>query len=133
MKRKFRLTRSIDFKRVRRGGKSYAHPLLVLVTAPGSPSCLRIGVSAGRGVGNAVKRNRAKRRIRASLQELMPRITFGWDLVVLARQPMAQANYHDIHLALERLLSKANILQQVENKNDCTGISERTPAQRPGF
>ncbi|HEX5943558.1 MAG TPA: hypothetical protein VFY66_14840, partial [Anaerolineales bacterium] len=31
MQRKFRLTRSEDFKRVRRSGKSYAHPLVVLI------------------------------------------------------------------------------------------------------
>ena len=34
MKRRFRLTRSIDLKRVRSSGKSYAHPLIVLIVGP---------------------------------------------------------------------------------------------------
>ena len=47
MKRCFRLTRSNDFKRVRRSGKSYAHPLVVLYVMKSDPVGVRVGVSAG--------------------------------------------------------------------------------------
>ena len=69
MNRRFRLTRSTDFKRVRRIGKSYAHPLVVFVAAPNELQQVRIGVVAGRAVGSAVQRNRAKRQLRACLQQ----------------------------------------------------------------
>jgi len=81
MKRKFRLTRSTDFKRVRRFGKSYAHPLVVLISQPNELNISRFGISAGRSVGNAVHRNRAKRQIRESLRPLLPSIKSGWDVV----------------------------------------------------
>ena len=59
MQRKFRLTRSEDFKRVRRSGKSYAHPLVVLIVQAHDQPRVKVGVAAGRTVGTAVYRNRA--------------------------------------------------------------------------
>jgi ribonuclease P protein component len=57
VKRRFRLTRSTDFKRVRSSGKSYAHPLVVLYALPSDQPHMRIGVAASKAVGNAVQRN----------------------------------------------------------------------------
>ena len=93
VKRRFRLTRSTDFKRVRRSGKSYAHPLVVLYAMksdePRTRSC-RVGVSAGLAVGNAVKRNRAKRLLRAAMNELLPQTVPGSDLLLIARSPLPE-------------------------------------------
>jgi hypothetical protein len=58
VKRRFRLTRSTDFKRVRRIGRSYAHPLVVLIVASNEIQQARIGIVAGKTVGMAVERNR---------------------------------------------------------------------------
>ena len=74
MQRKFRLTRSEDFKRVRRSGKSYAHPLVVLIVQSNNQPRVKIGVAAGRTVGTAVYRNRAKRLLREAMRTLIPDI-----------------------------------------------------------
>ena len=111
MKRKFRLTRSSDFKRVKRQGKSYAHPLVVLVADQGLEDEVRIGVSAGRSVGNAVKRNRAKRQMRASLSSLIEKVQPGWDLVFLARKPITEARFEEIIAAEKQLLKRAKIIR----------------------
>jgi len=110
VKRKFRLTSATDFKRVRRFGKSYAHPLIVLIIQPGELTFSRFGVSAGRSVGNAVRRNRAKRQIREIIRPLIPEIQSGWDIVILARSAIAQANYQEIDTAINELLRRANLL-----------------------
>jgi ribonuclease P protein component len=107
VKREFRLTRSTDFKRVRRIGKSYAHPLVVLVKAPNELSQIRVGLVVGRALGNAVQRNRAKRRLRACLDPLVPHLSPGWDLIFLARKPMDQAGYCEICTAVKLVLKKA--------------------------
>jgi ribonuclease P protein component len=110
VKRRFRLTRSIDFKRVRRIGRSYAHPLVVLVAAKNDLQQVRLGVVAGRAVGKAVERNRAKRRLRACLQDLLPNMVPGWDLIFLARKPMDQAGFAEICAAVRLLIRKAGLL-----------------------
>ncbi len=110
MKRRFRLTRSTDFQRVRRIGKSYAHPLVVFIAAPNEAEQSRIGVVAGRAVGMAVQRNRAKRRLRACVDSLLSCLPTGWDLVFQARKPMDQAGFAEICNAVQLLLKRAGLL-----------------------
>ena len=111
MNRKFRLTRSTDFQRVRRHGKSYAHPLIVLVKLPNEREASRFGVVAGRSVGSAVQRNRAKRRIREVLRACLPSVHPGWDIVVIARRPLKEATFRQLEDALTSLLHRAHLLQ----------------------
>ncbi len=110
MKRTFRLRKSTDFKRVRQRGKSYAHPFAVLIVLPNHTSQSRIGISAGRSVGNAVHRNRAKRRLRAIASTLLPYISPGWAIVLLARRRIHTANHAALHNALVHLFHKAGLL-----------------------
>jgi ribonuclease P protein component len=84
-----RLSRSGDFDRVYRDGNSRGNRFLVLYSfargaedAAGEP---RLGVSVGRKVGRAVKRNKVKRAIRESFWKLAPELPDGHDFVVVAR------------------------------------------------
>ncbi len=110
MQRQFRLTRSEDFKRVRRSGKSYSHPLVVLVAYPNEDAGVRVGVAAGRTVGSAVKRNRAKRLMRAALRSLLASIASGWDLIVIARPALASASLAETRQALWTVLRRAELI-----------------------
>ncbi len=109
MNRKFRLTRSTDFKRVRRLGKSYAHPLIVLIALQNGEQSVHFGVAAGRSLGGAVQRNRAKRLIRAALHPLASELSPGWDVILLARQPMALATFQQVQDALRNLVERAHL------------------------
>jgi ribonuclease P protein component len=117
VQRKFRLTRSEDFKRVRRSGKSYAHPLVVLIVqthdtrsgAEGQPR-VKIGVAAGRTVGTAVARNRAKRLLREAMRPLIAKIAPDLDLILIARPGIVSATLEETHQALLTLLQRAQIL-----------------------
>ncbi len=117
MNRRFRLTRSANFERVRRFGKSYAHPLVVLIALPNQAESSRFGVAAGRSVGNAVRRNRAKRLLRSALQQQLPVIKPGWDVVLIARHRMAGATFQQTVTALASLLGRAKLLQEIHDFN----------------
>jgi ribonuclease P protein component len=133
VQRKFRLTRSEDFKRVRRSGKSYAHPLVVLIVqshdqrstpvdkrsttvprASGGRTVdqphVKVGVAAGRTVGTAVYRNRAKRLLREAMRTLIPNIAAGLDLILIARPGLVTATLEETRQALLALLQRAKIL-----------------------
>ncbi len=109
VQRRFRLTRSEDFKRVRRFGRSYAHPLIVLVAQKNEQANARVGVAANRTVGSAVKRNRAKRLMRAAMQTLVPSISPGWDLVLIARPPLTSCDMFEVREAILQLLRRAEL------------------------
>jgi len=107
VQRKFRLTRSEDFKRVRRSGKSYAHPLVVLIVQTHDQPRVKVGVAAGRTVGTAVYRNRAKRLLREAMRTLLPNITPGLDLILIARPGLVTATLEETRQALLTLLQRA--------------------------
>jgi ribonuclease P protein component len=112
VKRAFRLTRSTDIKRVRRFGKSYAHPLVVLYVLRSDALVSQVAVSAGLAVGNAVKRNRAKRLLRAAMNDLLPLIVPGVNLLLIARSPLPAANVQQTYEALSNLMQRAGLLSQ---------------------
>jgi ribonuclease P protein component len=117
VQRKFRLTRSEDFKRVRRSGKSYAHPLVVLIVQihdqrnnPVDQPRVKIGVAAGRTVGTAVHRNRAKRLLREAMRSLIPNISSNLDVILIARPGLVTATLEETRRALLILMERAKIL-----------------------
>lgn len=110
LQRNFRLTRSEDFERARRSGKSYPHRLVVLVARSNDEGRTRVGVAAGRTVGNAVKRNRAKRLLRAAMQSLISLVQPGWDVVLIARPPMISSNCAEMRDVLLTLLRRAELI-----------------------
>ena len=82
-----RLSRSGDFDRVYREGRSHASRYLVLYSFPREPGGEgpRLGVSVGRKIGGAVERNRVKRVLRESFWGAAGDLSAGHDFVVVAR------------------------------------------------
>ena len=85
------LKKRSDFLRVRAAARRRAAPGLVLQAAPmpeadAEQGLVRVGYTASRRIGNAVQRNRAKRRLRAAVAHVMPASAqCGCDYVVIAR------------------------------------------------
>lgn len=124
MKRRFRLTCTSDFERVRRTGKSFPHSLLVLVALENQREITRVGIAVSRSVGGAVVRNRAKRLIRAALHPLMPNLAAGWDLVLIARRGLPEAGFWKTRAALENVIRRAGIMEFPEPGYDRARIPE---------
>ena len=114
--RRQRLSRSAEFDRVFREGRSHASRQLIVYAFPNSESAgePRLGVSVGRKVGGAVQRNRVKRLLREAFSAVAPELPAGHDFVVVAR-PDAAAFATDggeqaVEQELRELLEQAGLV-----------------------
>jgi len=107
-----RLRRPADIKQVRQRGRSWPHPLLVLVAYPNEHGFTRIGVVASRRLGKAVARNRAKRLLREAARRLYPCLAPGWDLLLIARSGILGVKEPQVSQALGLLADRAELMVQ---------------------
>lgn len=127
MKRRYRVHTDKRFQEIRRQGRSYANHLLVLCALPNDLPYSRFGFTVNSRIGNAVQRNRIKRRLREIMRLQQDTLQLGWDIVLIARQPIRNADYHEMETACARLLRRAQLfwvdVSQSDGANDAA--SER--------
>jgi ribonuclease P protein component len=117
MRKAYRVKSEVDFQKVFHQGKSKANRQFVVYKLPKEgQKHFRVGISVGTKLGNAVTRNKIKRRIRHALMELDKEQTFHHELdfIVIARAPVKQMSFHEIKKSLLHVLSLANVI--IKNK-----------------
>ncbi|MGZ8598702.1 MAG: ribonuclease P protein component [Actinomycetota bacterium] len=96
-----------DVQRVLATGRAFHGDRVVVFVAPGSGVAAFV---AGRRVGGAVERNRARRILRAAWRDVAPRVRDGYDVALVARGTIRGARAHELVPEVERLLSRAQVM-----------------------
>lgn len=117
--RRGRLTRSAEFDRVYRQGRSFANRHLAVYAFPRpGEEATRLGLSVGRKVGGAVDRNRVKRLLREAFATRRPAITGAHDVVIVARPDVLELAEREgvegIAATLDELLVRAGVVASEE-------------------
>ena len=81
--------------------------MLVLNARPNCTQTSRFGFTVSKRLGNAVTRNRIRRRLKSAVASTD--VECGWDLVLIARQRARNADYYALRRSLGRLLRRANL------------------------
>ena len=112
MARVWRLRPRGEFERIRQNGRSWPHRFFVLIVLP-QPDRLeappRIGVAAGKKLGDAVTRNHFKRKLREAVRQVYPSISSNVDMILIARAPIAEASVAQVAAALTETLQRAGV------------------------
>ncbi len=107
MERRYRLKKNRAFQYVYRKGHSVACRHLVMLLAPGRE--LKVGFSVSKKTGNAVTRNRIKRRLRECFRPWIGDVKTGL-YVIVARPSAAEAAFDDLRRDMRYLLKKQDAL-----------------------
>ena len=110
-RRAARLSSRAEFSRVYREGRRYSGEALVLYFRP-SAELRRVGVTAGRRLGGAVVRNRAKRRLREAFRRLEGRLCVRGDVVLVARSQAGMVPFATLVSEMEALCEAGRLLSR---------------------
>lgn len=98
--------RTAEIQRVFRDGKPVHGKRVVLFAASGSGG---LALIAGKKIGGAVQRNRARRVLRAALHEVAPQGLEGHDIVLVAREAIRDARTPDVISEMTELLARGEV------------------------
>jgi len=105
-----RLTKNKEFQAVYKYGKAHVGRYLVLYVLPRPGQGLRIGFTVGKKVGQAVKRNLIRRRVKEVHRQLLPMLTPGADLVLVVRPRALTVSFWVLKEELRHLYYRAGLL-----------------------
>lgn len=114
MKKKLiKIKENYIFRRAYNKGKSFFCPYFVVYVMKNRYG-VRLGITAGKKLGGAVKRNRAKRVVAAAFRECLPFIKDGYDFVIVARTKILSIKSTTAAVSMEKLLISAGVTEKSE-------------------
>jgi ribonuclease P protein component len=104
------LSRRQEFTAIQEHGTVRSTSLITVRFLRTNRDITRFGLATGRRIGGAVARNRAKRRLREALRELAAAFRPGWDVLIIARPAIVDADHAALVGGLRRTLERAGVL-----------------------
>ena len=101
-----------DYIRAYRRGTPVVTPCLAIYCIRNNKGRNRVGLTASKKIGNAVKRNRAKRIMRAAADMIMPELRTGYDFVLVSRSATPLLKAQDIYNELYDFAAENNLLAE---------------------
>ena len=115
MKHTVSLKQNHEFRRLYNKGKSAVSPYFAIYCRKTGRPQSRLGITTGVKLGNAVKRNFVRRRIRALYRTQEARLVPGYDIVVVARTRAIFGRYADLERSFVQLMKKLDLTVPREN------------------
>ena len=103
------LKQNHEFRRLYSKGRSGVCPYFVIYCRKTGRPVSRLGITTGLKLGNAVKRNRARRRIRELYRTHEGALLPGYDIVIVARARVIYGRYGELERSFDRLVKKLEL------------------------
>jgi ribonuclease P protein component len=116
MKYTVSLKQNHEFRRLYNKGKSAVSPFFAIYCRKTNRPYNRLGITTGVKLGNAVKRNRVRRRIRALYRTNEEKFLPGYDIVVVARTRAVFSRYAELERSFLQLMKKLGLSAPKEDR-----------------
>ncbi len=112
MKRAWTLKENYEFRRVYQRGTSAVGGGMVVYCRKNKLGRSRLGLTASTKIGNAVTRNRARRRLREVYRLNRDKLRSGWDIILVARGRTVTSSWKELNETFLRLCRKLDLLER---------------------
>lgn len=118
MQKRLRLRKKEDFAKVFKHGKAAAnHQFVVYVRHSPAAEKFRFGVSASKKIGNAVVRNRMRRRIKEIVRQMEPIVKPRVDIVCIVRKPAVELDHAALKKSIAHVFKRADLIVRESRKD----------------
>ncbi len=111
MRKTVPLKKNADFKKIYAKGSSAASKYVIFFWLKNRHDINRVGFIASKKVGKSVVRNRARRLMKEAFRAYEEHIESGYDFILIARQTIKDATYHDVKKSIAYLLKKSKLIK----------------------
>lgn len=106
------LKKNYEFRRLYQRGKSAAGGSMVIYCRKNGFGYSRLGLTASTKIGNAVERNRVRRRLREVFRLAESRLRPGYDVILVARTRTLSVSWRELNATFFHLCRKLNLLEE---------------------
>lgn len=111
MEKKYRLRKNIEFKRVYNKGKNYWNRNLILYVRKNGLEETRLGITITKKIGNAVIRNKIRRRMKEIYRLNHERVKPSYDLIFIPKKNVVDLSYKELENSLIHILKISGVLR----------------------
>lgn len=113
----YRLRSNMEFKKVYSGGKNYWNRNLVLYVKKNDIGNTRVGYSITKKIGNAVTRNKIRRRMKEIYRLNFNGVKDNYDLILIPKKNIVDISYKELENAMLHILKLSGVLKVKSDKN----------------
>lgn len=110
LNKELRISSSKEYNNIYQNGKKIQGRYIIVFFQKGGTKFSRFGIVTSKKIGNAVVRNRVKRRLRAIVHDNLDKICGSYNIVIVARYNISNAAYENLEQDFFKVMKKAGLL-----------------------
>lgn len=112
MEKKYRIRKNMEFKNIYKVGKNYWNRNLILYVKNNGLNETRVGYTITKKIGNAVTRNKIRRRMKEIYRSNFHNIKDGYDLIFIAKRSIVDISFEELEGSMIHIMSIAKLLKK---------------------
>ena len=112
MEKKYRIRKNMEFKNIYKVGKNYWNRNLILYVKKNGLDETRVGYTITKKIGNAVIRNKIRRRMKEIYRLNFHNVKEGYDLVFIAKRSINDISYKELESSVIHIMSISKLLKK---------------------